>query len=225
VEASIAKASSAPSEMKIVPLYSSAWPSAENFAEVALEPILVIQSPLSSLTFSVLISLRVEKRSLVVPPPLETQLAPAGSYSSSEVNSGAAAIPSPSAVSGSVSVSVSAGSFVSSVASVVEDEELLLPPPQPAITSAAISPTSRQRRMDPRNRLLPMENPPAPFPQGAVYIHPSPTRCWTTATIFNEADWFKGFCRMPQIFFAIPVDRQVVLLFVGREQLRRLGPV
>ena len=30
--------------MKIVPSYSSAWPSAENFAEVALAPILVIHT-------------------------------------------------------------------------------------------------------------------------------------------------------------------------------------
>ena len=60
-----------------MPSYSSAWPSTENFAAVASVPILVIQSPLSSLTFSVLISSSVENRSLVVLPPLVTQLSPA----------------------------------------------------------------------------------------------------------------------------------------------------
>src|SRR4051794_368903 len=76
----------------MVPSYSSAWPSAENFAAVASLPILVTKSPLSSETFSVLISSRVEKRSLVVLPPLVTQLAPACSASSSAEKAGAVVI-------------------------------------------------------------------------------------------------------------------------------------
>src|ERR1700760_902450 len=118
----------------MVPSYSRAWPSAENFAEVASCPILVIHSPLSSLTFSVLISLNDEKRSLVVPPPLVIQSLPAGSKSSSEVHSGASAIP-PSEVS---AVSVSGGS---SLLSVLVELVVVVPPlpPQAARTSTATS--------------------------------------------------------------------------------------
>src|ERR1700761_3000275 len=111
-----------------------AWPSTENFAAVASEPILVSQSPLSSLTFSVLISFNDEKRSLVVPPPLVIQFSPAGSKSSSDVNSGAAAMPPPSVDS---AVSASAGSL----SSVLVDPEVVVPPlpPQAASTIAAAS--------------------------------------------------------------------------------------
>src|SRR6201996_2169067 len=150
--------------MKIVPLYSSAWPSAENFAAVALDPILVIHSPLSSLTFSVLISLNVEKRSLVVPPPLVTQLSPAGSKSSSEVNCGAAAMPPSSVVS-----SVSAGSDSAGSASVAVELVVVVPPlpPQAASTSTATSASNSVRI---QSRRWPFG---LPIPLN-IYFHPFP---------------------------------------------------
>src|SRR6185437_2499335 len=135
-----------------VPSYSSAWPSAENFAAVASLPILASQSPFSSLTFSVLISSRLEKRSLVTLPPLVIQLAPASSFSSSEVNSGAAAMP-PSSTSG---VSASAGSGSSAVV-VVLVAELLPPPPQPATTRAP-SKARRDTRINPLRHPLPIKS-------------------------------------------------------------------
>src|SRR6202012_2968509 len=101
----------------------------------------------------VLISLRLEKRSLVMLPPLVIQLAPASSFSSSDVNAGASAIPSDSAVSAG-SFSVSAGA-VSSV--VVVELLLLLPPPQPAITRAP-NKARREMRTNPlRRHPLPIE--------------------------------------------------------------------
>src|ERR1700761_1381725 len=147
----------------MVPLYSIAWPSAENFAAVAFAPILVTQSPLSSFTFDVLISSSEEKRSLVVPPPLLTQLSPACSKSSSEVNCGAAAMPPSSVVSSGSDGSDSAGS-----ASVAVVADVVPPlPPQAASTSAATSASNSVRT---QSRRWPFG---LPIPLN-IYFHPFP---------------------------------------------------
>ena len=86
-------------------------------------------------------------------PPLVIQFAPASSFSSSDVNSGAAAMP-PSSSSASA-VSVSAGSGSSAV--VVELVVVVPPlPPQPAMT-AAPSKARRETRTNPLRHPLPVK--------------------------------------------------------------------